>query len=228
MVFLQGQAVTVNLTGFWLWVIFILAGIAIGVRYRIRATLIYTVIALLIYPIFVRGGIELYGVLQRLLALLPTLVQTITQNPDLAAFFDITLPFDVIQIPIDWRIILFTAIGYFGGWFLNRINFPGWYTTKIYEHKEKWAPHLSIINGALLAMLWVSAFRIFSQDANFDGEDSIILSAMNTLTFGYSNQVFSLLIDLGWIPIILTSLFLGILFIFNFKKIFSTPPQMVG
>jgi hypothetical protein len=202
---LQGQALNLSINGITMLVILAIVGAAIGWNVGIRALLSISLLSIVAYPLFVRGGQGLENFLNQILAIVPALVATVTGGAvNISAP---TISLDFLNLGPLVNLIAFVLIAIVLAWLIDRINLFGWYAGKPGNDKER---QLGAVDGILLALLVASVAAAFA--------------AQGLLPGGLIGQALAILPDVGLFPVFAILLLLLVLFLINLPKVWVKPP----
>jgi hypothetical protein len=205
------QAITLQITGFILLLIFMGIGGYIGYLRGFRALLTITLVSIIAYLTCVRGGEELVAVINRLYVNAPRLVAFAAgRDPGTVEPLDTLIV--GFQVPLFFRVVLFFSLIAFG-WFFNAR--PGWYSANPNTKAEPLARILGALNGAFIAILWSNGLTVFWQEfvADGGGFEGPVAAMLNILP------------DLSvLIPSLITVFFilLFVIILFNLPKIWNS------
>jgi hypothetical protein len=202
---LQGQALNVSIDGITMLVILVIFGAAIGWNVGIRALISVSLLSIIAYPLFVRGGQGLENFLNQILAVVPTLVSAVTGGAISISAPTISLNF--LNFGPIVSLIAFVLVAVVLAWLIDRINLFGWYAGKPGNDKER---QLGAVDGILLALLLASVAAAFA--------------AQGLLPGGLVGQALAILPDVGLFPVFAILLLLLLLFVFNLPKAWAGPP----
>jgi hypothetical protein len=181
-----------------------LIGGAIGWNLGIRALLSVTLMNLIAYPLFVRGGQAVLDLINPFYTNAPRIVSLfLTGNTNAAQLspLEINLGLGLIT-----SIIGYLLVGFVIPWTMDRMNVPGWYKSKPDDKNEPWSRAMGALNGVLLALLLSSAAVAFWQD--YQATDN---PPLNT----FLATALSILPDVGLFPLIGIAVFLVIILLWN-------------
>jgi hypothetical protein len=212
MIAMQANTViNIPVNGFMVLAIVMILGGWIGWVRGIRALLSVTLMTVIAYPIFVRGGQAVLELINPFYSNLPRIFALFTGG-NIAATQQLA-PLSInIQLPIIARVIGFVLLGIVLPWIINRINWPGWYASAPNNPAEPWGSPLGLFDGILLALLWTSAATIFWQELGITADEGLlglIVTALNIIP------------DPGLLPLFVTMVFVVVLIVFNVPMIWA-------
>jgi hypothetical protein len=211
----QGQSVTIPVTGPVLLFVIMLIGGAIGWNIGVRALISITLMNVIAYPLFVRGGQFVLDLINPFYTNLPRVVSLLlTGNTNAARLSPLEIN---LELGFITSLIGYLLVGFVIPWAMDRINFPGWYRSKPDDKNEPWSRALGALNGVLLALLLSSAAVAFWQDYQ---------AADNPPLNDFLATALSILPDVGLFPLIGIVFFLVIILLSSLTGIWRPRVRM--
>jgi hypothetical protein len=188
--------------------LFVLAvGGLIGWYRGVRALISISLMSVVAYPLFVRGGEQLQAVVNRILNLVPLFVQALTGVG--TGFALPTLNINLGLGPL-LSLLMFFFLAVFIPWLLDRLGFPGWYSNAPANNSER---YVGTAAGLLLAGLFASAAVAFTQDFIAAGVQPV--AALGA----FIGTALIILPDIGFFPVFGLLGLLLVMLVFNLPRI---------
>ncbi len=201
------QALTFQINGIVLLLLFLGFGGWIGWNMGVRALLTTLLCSTIALVLFVRGGPETIAIVNAFYTTLaPPIISLFTGQVTPVQPIGITLP--VPTTPF-LRLMGYLLLAFGVAWILDRVNLPGWYAP---APKPPYGPALGAFAGLLLVAMLLTAstgiYQIFLAEGN-PPQDNIFAN------------IISIMPDLGLGPPIIAVLFIGVILVFNLPKIWK-------